>query len=207
VVTEQTLADLFPDAVAAYRRSVADVDYVRGLWVDAGRPLVADHGNGSAGIHPLLRAVQESEVLANRLRGELELSPRSAKSVIRRGPGRPTGAASAPDRAPAKVTCVASRTRASCRTTGSPRHAPTASGGELVSARDIGCAQSEPAHPSRRAPGAVGDWPGRRSKLRAARPSSRGDGARAARLGVPDAVLPRHLIWSRLMRRGGWLRR
>jgi hypothetical protein len=69
VVTEQTLADLFPDAVAAYRRSVADVDYVRGLWVDAGRPLVADHGNGSAGIHPLLRAVQESEVLANRLRG------------------------------------------------------------------------------------------------------------------------------------------
>jgi hypothetical protein len=130
VVTEQTLADLFPDAVAAYRRSVADVDYVRGLWVDAGRPLVADHGNGSAGIHPLLRAVQESEVLANRLRGELELSPRSAKSVIRRGPGRPTGAASAPDRAPAKVTCVASRTRASCRTTGSPRHAPTASGGE-----------------------------------------------------------------------------
>ena len=34
----------------------------------------------------------------------LGLSPRSAKAAIRRGPGRPAGAASARDRAPAKGT-------------------------------------------------------------------------------------------------------
>jgi hypothetical protein len=91
----------FKDAMAAYKRCVADADYVRSEWVKAGRPLMQTSANGMAGVHPLLKAMHECEAIANRLRGELGLTPRTAN---RRGPGRPTGAASAPDRAPATVT-------------------------------------------------------------------------------------------------------
>jgi hypothetical protein len=89
---------VFKDAEAAYGRSVADAGYVRAEWVKAGRPIVQSNPNGMSGIHPLLRAMWDAETLANRLRGELGRTPKSAKSALGRGPGRPVGAGSAPDR-------------------------------------------------------------------------------------------------------------
>jgi hypothetical protein len=88
-------AGRFEDADAAYERGVADADYVRGVWVEAGRPVTLSKPSGLMGIHPMLRAVWDAELLANRLRGELGLTPRTTN---RHGPGRPPGAASAPDR-------------------------------------------------------------------------------------------------------------
>jgi hypothetical protein len=69
-----------------------------GAWVAAGRPLMQESTNGLLGRHPLWRVMLEAEAHAMRFRAELGLSPRSAKSVIRRGPGRPVGVVSAPDR-------------------------------------------------------------------------------------------------------------
>jgi hypothetical protein len=91
-------AEGFPEADAAYKRAVADAVYVRDAWVSAGKPVLLDHPNGVSGVHPLLKAMQDTEALANRLRCELGRTPRSAKSVIQRGPGRPAGSASSPDR-------------------------------------------------------------------------------------------------------------
>jgi hypothetical protein len=87
--------DYFKDAIEAYRRCVADTSFVRSEWVAAGRPVMQASANGIADVHPLLKAVHECEAIANRLRGELELTPRTAN---RRGPDRASGAASAPDR-------------------------------------------------------------------------------------------------------------
>jgi hypothetical protein len=91
-------ADEFADAVDAYERAQADALYVRGLWIGEGRPLIQQATNGLLGRHPLWRVMLEAEAHAARFRGELGLTPRSAKTVIRRGPGRPAGAASSPDR-------------------------------------------------------------------------------------------------------------
>ena len=79
----------FKDAIEAYRRCVADTSFVRSEWVAAGRPVMQTGANGIAGVHPLLKAVHECEAIANRLRGELELTPRTAN---RRGRDRPRGA-------------------------------------------------------------------------------------------------------------------
>jgi Phage terminase, small subunit len=87
--------DRFQDASEAYARSVADADYMRAQWVKAKRPVTQSNPNGMAGVHPLLRAMWDAETLANKFRGELGLTPRTSG---RRGPGRPPGAASAPDR-------------------------------------------------------------------------------------------------------------
>jgi Phage terminase, small subunit len=97
VFPERLVSD-FQDAEEAYARAVADADYVREQWIAAKRPVVLVKPSGLSRVHPLLQAVQESETLANRLRGELGLTPKSAKAAIRRGPGRPAGAASALDR-------------------------------------------------------------------------------------------------------------
>jgi hypothetical protein len=99
-----TDADEFKDATDAYRRAMRDAEYIRGVWVEAGRPLMQESTNGLLGRHPLWRVMLEAEAHAARFRAELGRTPRSAKAAIQRGPGRPAGAASAPDRAPAKVT-------------------------------------------------------------------------------------------------------
>jgi hypothetical protein len=91
-------ADEFKDAVQAYERAQADAFYVRDLWIAEGRPLVQQATNGLLGRHPLWRVMLESETHAARFRSELGRTPRSAKAAIRRGPGRPVGAASSPDR-------------------------------------------------------------------------------------------------------------
>lgn len=99
---EETLEERFPDAFAAYQRAVADAEFVRAAWVEAGRPIVADHANGSCGVSPLFKSVGDAETIAARLRSELGLSPKSAKAVIHRRPGRPVGSVSAPDRVRAR---------------------------------------------------------------------------------------------------------
>jgi hypothetical protein len=96
-VSEVSESRLFGDAEDAYSRCVADVVYARAAWVEAGRPMTQTSANGMSGVHPLLKAVHECETLANKLRVELGLTPRTAN---RRGPGRPPGAVSAPDRVP-----------------------------------------------------------------------------------------------------------
>ena len=91
-------ADPFKDATEAYERTLTDAAYIRNTWIEAGRPLVQESTNGLVGRHPLWRVMLEAENHAMRLRSELGLSPRSAKSLIVRSPGRPAGAASSPDR-------------------------------------------------------------------------------------------------------------
>jgi hypothetical protein len=93
-----TDADEFKDAVEAYERAEADALYVRGLWIAQGRPLIQQATNGLLGRHPLWRVMLEAEVHAARFRSELGRTPRSAKAAIQRGPDRPAGAASSPDR-------------------------------------------------------------------------------------------------------------
>ena len=91
-------ADESADAVEAYERAQADALHVRDLWIEAGRPLIQESTNGLLGRHPLWRVMVEAEAHAARFRSELGQTPKSAKAVIRRGPGRPAGAASSPDR-------------------------------------------------------------------------------------------------------------
>ena len=58
--------------------------------------------NGMAGIHPVLKAWEQAATQAARFAGELGLTPMSAARLgrlgVRRRPGRPVGANSAPDR-------------------------------------------------------------------------------------------------------------
>jgi hypothetical protein len=133
----------FRDAIEAYRRCVADTSFVRSEWVAAGRPVMQTGANGIAGVHPLLKAVHECEAIANRLRGELELTPRTAN---RRGPDRPSGAANAPDR----VSRVGLRSvesaqhyRDRVRVAGPPDENLSAGGAEQVEPRRL--AGAEPA--------------------------------------------------------------
>jgi hypothetical protein len=93
-----TDTDHFKDAIDAYERAMRDAEYIRGAWIEAGRPLTQQSTNGLLGRHPLWRVMLEAETHAMRFRAELGLTPRSAKAVIRRERGRPPGAASSPDR-------------------------------------------------------------------------------------------------------------
>ena len=84
--------DPFADAVEAYERAQEMAEYVRCVWVDAGRPLVQESTNGLLGRHRLWRVMLESEAHAMRMRVGLLKVPR--------GRGRPPGAVSAADRVP-----------------------------------------------------------------------------------------------------------
>ena len=97
--------DEFTDAWQAYGRAQADALWIRDVWIKAGRPLIQESPNGLAGRHPLWRVMLEAEAHAARFRAELGQTPKSAKALAHRRPGRPVGANSAPDRiAPARVT-------------------------------------------------------------------------------------------------------
>ena len=93
-----TDTDEFPDAVRAYELAMEVAAHVRSMWIAAGRPLTQQSTNGLLGRHPLWRVMLEAEAHAARFRSELGQTPKSAKAVVRRAPGRPVGAASAPDR-------------------------------------------------------------------------------------------------------------
>lgn len=85
-------AQTVSDPVARYERQVAMVDALRAEWANLGRPMTAEGGaTGRATVvHPLVVAIQDAEMRADRLfRSTLE----------RRRPGKPVGSTSAPDRA------------------------------------------------------------------------------------------------------------
>ena len=87
--------DLVGDAVQAYERAESDAAHIRGVWVEAGRPLTQESNNGMLGRHPLWRVMLESEAHAMRMRVSL-----ARVGVGPRGRGRPPGAVSAADRVP-----------------------------------------------------------------------------------------------------------
>ena len=87
-----------PQEATALPLGPSEIAHARSAWIEAGRPLVQESTNGLLGRHPLWRVLLESEAHAARFRAELGLSPRSAKAAIGRRPGRPSGAASSPDR-------------------------------------------------------------------------------------------------------------
>jgi hypothetical protein len=79
-------AEAFERYESAQRRAVA----AREAWESAGAPLILEHANRLQGVHPLLKALIESEAHADRLMKSL--SHKQARA------GRPTGTGSAPDR-------------------------------------------------------------------------------------------------------------
>jgi hypothetical protein len=92
----------FRTAVVAYVRAVDLADRARAEWVAKGRPIVFRRPNGATGVHPLVTAIWSSSKSAMFHAGQLGLTPMSAARLgrlgVRRGPGRPVGANSAPDR-------------------------------------------------------------------------------------------------------------
>ena len=89
----------FNEAIAAYVRAMEDVAALRKRWQSMGSPIIAL--GGSSGLaevaHPLIGMIDQAEKRATDLRARLMLEPKSAQPA--RAPGRPAGAASAPDRA------------------------------------------------------------------------------------------------------------
>jgi hypothetical protein len=82
--------------------AVDAAEYARQEWERLERPMRDTFANGMAGIHPVLKAWEQAATQAARFAGELGLTPMSAARLgrlgVRRGPGRPVGANSAPDR-------------------------------------------------------------------------------------------------------------
>jgi hypothetical protein len=92
----------FRTAVIAYVRAVDLADRARDEWYAAKRPIVFRQPNGALGVHPLVSAIVATSRSVMSHAGELGLTPMSAARLgrlgARRGPGRPVGANSAPDR-------------------------------------------------------------------------------------------------------------
>ncbi len=92
----------FGSAVRWYVLAVDTAEYARQEWERLDRPMRDTFANGMAGIHPVLKAWEQAATQAARFAGELGLTPMSAARLgrlgVRRGPGRPVGANSAPDR-------------------------------------------------------------------------------------------------------------
>jgi hypothetical protein len=74
----------------------------RDEWYAAKRPIAFRQPNGATGVHPLVSAIVTTSRSVISHAGELGLTPMSAARLgrqgVRRGPGRPVGANSAPDR-------------------------------------------------------------------------------------------------------------
>jgi hypothetical protein len=92
----------FRTAVVGYVRAVDVADRARAEWVAKGRPIIFRQPNGATGVHPLVSAIWSSGRSVMFHAGQLGLTPMSAARLgrlgERRGPGRPVGANSAPDR-------------------------------------------------------------------------------------------------------------
>jgi hypothetical protein len=90
-------ATRFRTALLSYTYAVDLESRARDEWVRENRPLVRVHG--AAGVHPLVKIMTETARSAAFHAAQLALTPASAKRINRqRGPGRPLGANSAPDR-------------------------------------------------------------------------------------------------------------
>jgi hypothetical protein len=85
-MSEGIAAEALERYEAAQRRAVA----AREAWESSGAQFTHMHSNKTEGVHPLLKALIESEAHADRLMKSL--SHKQARA------GRPTGTGSAPDR-------------------------------------------------------------------------------------------------------------
>ena len=92
----------FQSAVLRYVYAVDMADRMRAEWVRLGRPLVFVQPNKAQGQHPLIVGFLAASKGAAAGAAELGLTPMSDARLRRlgvwRGPGRPVGANSAPDR-------------------------------------------------------------------------------------------------------------
>lgn len=62
---------LLEDALEQYAGAMERLALVERAWEAADRPIVVRHGNGTVGIAPLWRALQDQEIHAERLRRPL----------------------------------------------------------------------------------------------------------------------------------------
>jgi phage terminase small subunit len=74
------------DQLALYARAVDRSSRANAAWRKAGRPLTAENPNGAAGVHPLLKAIEDADRAVWRYGRALGLI---VPGVARR-PGRPT---------------------------------------------------------------------------------------------------------------------
>jgi len=94
-------AERFRTAVLSYVHAVDVAARARAAWVKEGRPFVFTQPNRAVGVDPGLRAMMDADRAAADAGARLGLDPASAKRIDpQRRPGRPLGAASAPDRRP-----------------------------------------------------------------------------------------------------------
>jgi phage terminase small subunit len=94
-------ATRFRTALLSYVHAVDVAARARAAWVKDGRPFVFAQPNRAVGVDPGLRAMMDAARAAVDMRARLGLDPASAKRIDpQRRPGRPMGAASAPDRRP-----------------------------------------------------------------------------------------------------------
>jgi hypothetical protein len=93
----------FQAAVWRYVSAVEVADEARRMWIAEGRPMWTRGSIGQDVEHPLIRTMDRLDASAARFGARLGLDPESA-GRLRRSPGRPLGATSAPDRqAPPRV--------------------------------------------------------------------------------------------------------
>lgn len=88
------VVDPLVEAIAAFDRAVEDAVFIRERWVLLERPVEQRTQNGMSGVHPVRRALVEAD---DRVAKRAELVKRLSGSGQR---GRPSGAASSPDRVP-----------------------------------------------------------------------------------------------------------
>lgn len=89
--------DRFRTAVDRYVNAVEVADDARREWERLGRPKTSEGSMRQETEHPLIRTMERLDSAAMRFGAVLGLDPQSS-TRMRRGPGRPVGAASAPER-------------------------------------------------------------------------------------------------------------
>jgi len=84
--------DLYADALDAYQQAVGRARLAREAWDELGRPITSTGSRGQARRHPLLTVINESEVLADKLRKSLDRlrPPPSPRDLFRDEPPRIT---------------------------------------------------------------------------------------------------------------------
>lgn len=84
------MSDLAKDAVEAYEKAVERAVILRGAWEELGKPAMSEGSTGQAVPHPLLKAINEAEVIADRLRERLvsKRQGRPPEAVVEPGLGK-----------------------------------------------------------------------------------------------------------------------
>lgn len=91
--------ELYVHAVERYARAVDLEARLWAEWVDLGRPLLVEAPNGVRYAHPLIKMYRDASTAAAAAARAVLLDPSHVKHAR---PGRPLGAASAPDRVRAR---------------------------------------------------------------------------------------------------------